>query len=253
MKVVCIGSGNVATHFSTAFVAAGFELIQVWSKNPDHAALLANQVNAQGGSVKADINLAADLYLIAIKDDAIAEMLEVLKEVRGLVLHTSGATDLNVFPASMENYGVLYPLQTFSRSKALDFSKVPLCLEAKNEAVMLVLKKVALALSPLVYEVSSAQRRILHLAAVFACNFSNHLYAIGQDILENNELEFEILRPLILETAEKVQHAFPRDVQTGPAIRNDEQTLIKHKELLTGMPELQDLYETLSKSIKKKH
>lgn len=251
MKVVCIGSGNVATHFSTAFVAAGYELVQVWSKNQDHAVLLADQVGAKGISVPAYIDLHADLYLIAIKDDAIPEMVQVLAEVNGLVVHTSGATDLDVFPASMKNYGVLYPLQTFSRTKALDFSKVPLCLEAKNEMVLSVLKKIALSLSPLVYEVNSAQRRILHLAAVFACNFSNHLYAIGQDILEKNQLDFEILRPLIMETAEKVQHAFPRDVQTGPAIRNDEQTLSKHKELLTGMPELQDLYETLSKSIKK--
>lgn len=253
MKVVCIGSGNVATHFSTAIVAAGFELVQVWSKNQDHAALLGKQLAVEAISSKGDIRLDADLYLIAVRDDAIPEMLEVVKGVNGLVVHTSGATDINVFPASMENYGVLYPLQTFSRSKALDFSKVPLCLEAKNEKVLAVLKRIALKLSPLVYEVSSSQRRILHLAAVFACNFSNHLYAIGQDILEKNQLDFEILRPLIMETAEKVQHAFPREVQTGPAIRNDEQTLIKHKELLTGMPELQDLYETLSKSIKKTH
>ena len=252
MKVVCIGSGNVATHFSNAFAAAGMELIQVWSKNQAHAALLADTLGAKAISDKAAIDLHADLYLIAVKDDAIPEMVAALAEVDGLVVHTSGATDLEVFSTSiLKNYGVLYPLQTFSRTKALDFSKVPLCLEAKNETILTTLKNIALQLSPLVYEVNSQQRRILHLAAVFACNFSNHLYAIGQEILEKNQLDFEILRPLILETAEKVQHAFPRDVQTGPAIRHDEQTLLKHKELLNGMPELQVIYETLSKSIKK--
>lgn len=251
MKVVCIGSGHVATHFSTAIAAAGMELVQVWSQSQDHAQVLADLLGAKAISDKADIDLHADLYLIAVKDDAIPEMAALLGGVNGLVLHTSGATDLNVFPAAMRNYGVLYPLQTFSRTKALDFSKVPLCLEAKNETILTTLKNIALQLSPLVYEVSSQQRRILHLAAVFACNFSNHLYAIGQEILEKNQLDFEILRPLILETAEKVQHAFPRDVQTGPAIRHDEQTLLKHKELLNGMPELQVIYETLSKSIKK--
>lgn len=251
MKVVCIGSGNVATHFSTAIVAAGMELVQVWSKNQAHAEVLAKQLGAEAISATAAIDLHADLYLIAVKDDAIPEMAAVLAGVNGLVVHTSGATDLDVFPAAMRNFGVLYPLQTFSRTKALDFSKVPLCLEAKNENLLNTLKNIALQLSPLVYEVNSLQRRILHLAAVFACNFSNHLYAIGQEILEKNQLDFEILRPLIMETAEKVQHAFPRDVQTGPAIRHDEQTLLKHKELLTGMPELQVIYETLSKSIKK--
>lgn len=253
MKVVCIGSGNVATHFSAAFKAAGAELIQIWSKNQQHAAVLAEKTGTASISDLKDLDLTADLYLIAVKDDAIPEVAAALKGVAGIVVHTSGATDINVFSEEIGKHGVLYPLQTFSRDKAIDFGNVPLCVEANSMMLLQRLKEVALTLSPLVYEVSSAQRRILHLSAVFACNFVNHLYVIGQEILEKNNLDFEILRPLIMETALKVQDAFPVEVQTGPAIRNDEQTIIKHKELLADRPELRDLYETLSKSIKKTH
>lgn len=251
MKVVCIGSGNVATHFSNAFKRGGAELIQVWSKNPEHAAVLANATGANPITDLKAIDPHADLYLIAVKDDAIASIADALQGLKGLVVHTSGATDLNVFSEKNENFGVLYPLQTFSKDKPLDFQQVPLCIEAKDESGLSALKSIARSLSTRVYEVNSEKRRILHLSAVFACNFVNHLYALSADILTKNDLDFELLRPLILETAQKVQHAYPVDVQTGPAIRNDEQTIIKHKELLSDMPELRDIYETLSKSIKK--
>lgn len=253
MKIVCIGSGNVATHFSKAFKAAGSELVQIWSKNPEHAAELAIKTGAKPIADLKEIDNNADVYLIAVKDDAIGEVIAQLSAVKGMIVHTSGATDIDVFPATIAKYGVLYPLQTFSKHKAIDFNQVPLCIEAKDEETLKLLKSIALMLSPLVYEVNSEKRRILHLSAVFACNFVNHLYTLSNEILQKNELDFEILRPLIMETAEKVQNAFPVDVQTGPAIRNDEQTITKHKELLNDMPELKDIYETLSKSIKKTH
>lgn len=253
MKIVCIGSGNVATHFSNAFKAAGSELVQIWSKNPEHAAELAIKTGAKPIADLKEIDNNADVYLIAVKDDAIGEVIAQLSAVKGMIVHTSGATDIDVFPATIAKYGVLYPLQTFSKHKAIDFNQVPLCIEAKDEETLKLLKSIALMLSPLVYEVNSEKRRILHLSAVFACNFVNHLYTLSNEILQKNELDFEILRPLIMETAEKVQNAFPVDVQTGPAIRNDEQTITKHKELLNDMPELKDIYETLSKSIKKTH
>lgn len=253
MKIVCIGSGNVATHFANAFKAGAAELVQVWSKNKEHAAELAVSLGAAPISDLKEIDLKADLYLIAVKDDAIPEVVTALAGVEGMVVHTSGATDIGVFRESGMNFGVLYPLQTFSKQKNLDFKQVPLCIEAKDQETLDTLKSIAQMLSPLVYEVNSEKRRILHLAAVFACNFVNHLYALSKEILQKNDLDFEILRPLIMETAVKVQDAFPADVQTGPAIRNDEQTIIKHKELLKDMPQLEDIYETLSKSIKKTH
>lgn len=250
MKVVCIGSGNVATHLVAALKATGADLVQIWSKNPENAAVLAQTVGAQPISDLCEADQSADLYVIAVKDDAIADVCKALKGINGLVVHTSGATDINVL-SSFKNYGVLYPLQTFSKNRQIDFAKIPLCLEAGNQQVLDELKMIALGLSKMIYEVSSEQRKVLHLSAVFACNFVNHLYALGNQVLQPNNLDFELLRPLILETAGKVQHDLPVNVQTGPAVRNDEQTISKHLELLEGKPHLQEIYQTLSKSIKK--
>lgn len=252
MKIVCLGSGNVATHMALAFKKAGAELLQIWSKTLSHAEMLARQTGAKATDHLEDIDRNADLYIIAVKDDAITEVIQALKGINGLIVHTSGATSIEVFnPAETAHFGVLYPLQTFSKSKPVDFSRIPLCIEAGTAETGILLREIAKNISPLAYEVSSADRKLLHLAAVFACNFTNHLYHLGQEILQQHPLSFDLLRPLILETAEKVQTALPYDVQTGPAVRHDEQTMKKHLELLQNKPELADIYKTLSKSIKK--
>ncbi|HMI00910.1 MAG TPA: DUF2520 domain-containing protein [Pedobacter sp.] len=250
MKVTFIGSGNVATHMALALKTAGAHIDQIWSRNIEHAAALATLVGARPVSALSEVDTNAGLLVIAVKDDAIAEVCKALKGVRALVVHTSGATDLHVL-SSFENYGVLYPLQTFSKSRPIDFVKVPLFIEAGNGEALNKLKSIASKLSPLIYEATSDQRKILHLSAVFACNFVNHLYALGNQLLEDNGLDFEMLRPLILETAEKVRHDLPLNVQTGPAVRDDQQTILKHMELLEGKPHLQEIYQALSKSIKK--
>jgi len=252
MKIVCLGSGNVATHFAKAFKSSGAELIQIWSKTLANAQALASVLNSQAVDDLNDINPDADLYLICIKDDAIEEMAAQLKGVKGLVVHTSGATAIDVFERiGLSNYGVMYPLQTFSKSRVIDFKQVPLCLEGGSEEVLQQLHTIAAKLSPLVYRVSSEDRKLLHLAAVFACNFTNHLYHLSAKILQQHQLGFDMLRPLIMETAAKVQTALPEGVQTGPAVRNDELTMHKHLELLKNTPDLVDIYETLSNSIKK--
>ncbi|WP_449438747.1 Rossmann-like and DUF2520 domain-containing protein [Pedobacter steynii] len=252
MKVVCIGSGNVATHLANALKAKGVNLIQVWSRDLTNASELAKTINARAISNLNEIDRSADLYIIAVKDDAIPTITESLKDVNGLVVHTSGATAIDTLSAH-RNYGVLYPLQTFSKAKSIDFVDVPLCIEANNADSLELLKKVANKLSSPVYEVNSEKRKILHLAAVFACNFVNHLYVLSDKVVEHFGLDFEILKPLIMETALKVQTELPINVQTGPAVRNDEQTMIKHQDLLSDMPELKEIYQTLSKSIKKTH
>lgn len=250
MKVVCIGSGNVATHLTVALKTTGANIIQIWSRSLDNALVLAAATDAGATSDLEDIDVSADLYLIAVKDDAIPVVSAALAAVQGLVVHTSGATDINVL-AALKNYGVLYPLQTFSKNRPVNFANVPLCIEAGSGVVLEQLKAIAGQLRGAVYEVDSGKRKILHLSAVFACNFVNHLYALGNDILDDHHLDFEMLRPLIMETAEKVQRDSPALVQTGPAIRNDEQTMVKHLELLDGKPQLQEIYQTLSNSIKK--
>ncbi|TCC92097.1 DUF2520 domain-containing protein [Pedobacter frigiditerrae] len=251
MKVVVIGAGNVATHLAKAIYAANVQVTQVWSYHNQNAQTLANQINAKAIANLNEIDLDADVCLISIKDDAIADIANQLKDFRGLIAHTSGAVNLEVFANHFENYGVFYPLQTFSKSKDISFADIPLCLEANNESSLTRLKELAGKLSKNIVEINSEKRKMLHLAAVFACNFTNHLYELADEILKANQLEFDILRPLIVETAAKVQNAFPLDVQTGPAIRNDEQTLIKHQELLLQQPQLLEIYKILSDSIKK--
>lgn len=252
MKIVCLGSGNVATHMATAFKDNGADIAQVWSRDFEHAKELANKTEAQAIADLKDVDESADLYLIAVKDDAIEKVSKALKNVNGLVVHTSGATAMDVLQ-NHKQYGVFYPLQTFTKSQALDFIRVPLCLEANTEENMSLLQLAAMKLSPLIYEVDSKQREVLHVAGVFACNFVNHMYQLSYQILEKNNLDFEILRPLIMETAVKVQDALPADVQTGPAARNDKKTILKHEELLKKSPHMQEIYKILSNSIKKTH
>lgn len=252
MKLVCIGSGNVATHMAQAFKSAGHEILQVWSRHIDHADVLAKKVSSSPIADLEAVDVYADLYLISVKDDAIFDIAAKLKNVKGLVVHTSGSTDISIVNVCLR-YGVLYPLQTFSLAKALDFSQVPLCIEAGNAVELKLLKNVARELSANVYEVNSEQRRSLHLAAVFASNFSNHLYHLSHLILKDQGLDFGMLKPLIMETAEKVQQAMPLSVQTGPAVRQDEQTIQKHTAMLQGKPQLSEIYKILSDSIKKTH
>lgn len=252
MKIVFLGSGNVATHLALAFRASGQQVAQVWSRSKPKAETLAVQVNATAIDNLASLDRSADLYLIAIKDDAIEGLVPALKGLPGIVAHTSGATEMDVLQ-ELENYGVFYPLQTFSRLKALDLSDTPMCLEANSSPTMEQLGKAALLISTAQYKVDSGQRKILHLAAIFACNFSNHLYHLGYSIMQQHGLDFEILKPLIAETASKIKDAAPFDVQTGPAVRDDQETMVKHLRLLDDQPVLQEIYKTLSESIKKTH
>ncbi len=251
MKTVLVGSGNVATHIAFAIKAAGLTIVQIWSKHFENANILAQQVQANAISDLCDVDKDADYCIIAIKDDAISDITKALVGFKGIIIHTSGSVNLNVFGNDFEKYGVLYPLQTFSINKAVDFNEIPICIEANAPDVLKSIYQLAKKLSKNVIEVNSEKRKILHLAAVFACNFTNHLYSLSLDLLAAHNLEFDMIRPLILETATKVQNELPRDVQTGPAIRMDEQTLKKHEELLLKQPQLLNIYQTLSESIKK--
>ncbi len=250
MKIVCIGSGNVATHMAGAFKKKGHDLIQVWSRDADHAEPLASSLGAKVMTDLGEIDLNADLYLIAIKDDAISSVVQALGEVSGLVVHTSGATSIAELDR-FKSHGVLYPLQTFSKAKAVDFMNIPLCIEAADAESLNKLRTIGAELSKSVYEVDSDKRKILHLSAVFACNFVNHMYNLSAQVLRSHDLGFEMLRPLITETAMKVQTEMPVNVQTGPAVRDDKQTILKHLELLESSPHLKEIYQTLSESIKK--
>jgi predicted short-subunit dehydrogenase-like oxidoreductase (DUF2520 family) len=253
MNIVCIGSGNVATHLAIAFKAMGAGIVQVWSQDHKNAEILAALTKAKPVQRWEELDRSADCYIIAVKDDAIPEIAAHLKGLKGIVLHTSGATAMDVLAGTGSGYGVLYPLQTFSKTKAVDLTKVPFCIEGDRPDTLEKISAIAYLLSHEVSEVSTEQRKILHLAAVFACNFSNHLYHLSSVLLMQHQLKFDLLKPLIMETAEKIRYARPAEVQTGPAVRDDRETMRKHLELLRDSPELQRIYELLSDSIKKTH
>jgi predicted short-subunit dehydrogenase-like oxidoreductase (DUF2520 family) len=249
MRITLIGSGNVATHLAAALKNAGHSIAQVYSRNMQNAALLAYHVKAEAIDNIGNVNPDTDIFIIAIKDDVIAPMAEQLAIHQKLMVHASGATDLYSLLAFSDNVGVFYPLQTFSKTREVDFRNVPLCIEARDEAIAKTLEELAQTISNKVYHINSEKRKTLHLAAVFACNFPNYLYTIAQQIIAKQGLDFELLRPLIQETAEKVQSADPVKVQTGPAVRNDENTMAMHQQLLEGEPLLQELYFLLSQGI----
>jgi predicted short-subunit dehydrogenase-like oxidoreductase (DUF2520 family) len=249
MRITIIGSGNVATHLAAAFKNAGHQIVQVYSRTLQNAALLAYHVKAEAIDDLDQINPETDIFIIAVKDDIIGPLVEQLAGYEKLMVHTSGATDLYTLLAFSDNVGVFYPLQTFSKIKEIDFRNVPLCIEAADDSITRNLEQLAQTISNKVYRVDSEHRKILHLTAVFACNFSNYLYGVAQQILTTHQLDFDLLRPLILETAQKVQERLPADVQTGPAVRRDEITMNNHLELLKDRPGLQQIYTLLSQGI----
>ncbi|RYY79036.1 MAG: DUF2520 domain-containing protein [Moraxellaceae bacterium] len=254
MKISLIGSGNVATHLAGALYDLKHQIVQVYSPNYQNAQQLAQQVKAQPISEWGELQ-PADLYLIAVKDSAIGEVAAQLasQNIDGIVVHTSGSTALDVINTSSKRYGVFYPLQTFSKAKAVDFAQVPLLLEGSSVEVLQQLDLVARQLSKRVYHYSTQQRRSLHLAAVIACNFSNYLYNVADDFLTQQGVEFDLLKPLIVETASKIQHHVPFEMQTGPAVRQDQGILDMHLHMLDNQPQLQQMYELLSEGIMQLH
>lgn len=253
MKVAIIGSGNVATHLSLALASLeGIEICQVYSPTEAHAEILAERLNCDFVTDPAQIRKDADVYLFALKDQALETVIRAVPANNGLWLHTSGSMPMQVFAGYTERYGVLYPLQTFSKSREISFRGIPLFIECHREEDKNCLEDLARRLSGKVCELSSEKRRSLHLAAVFACNFTNHIYALAEEILAKEGLSRDYLFPLIDETAAKVHELPAQEAQTGPAIRYDENIINKHLCMLADDPDVQTLYRLLSQSIHKK-
>lgn len=246
---VIIGSGNVAYHLTRALMQVQVEVLMMYSRTPSHAAETGLRLNIPVTSDLKQLPTHASLYIYAVSDNALPEILAHELAPNALHVHTAGSVDLGVFPSHKPHCGVLYPLQTFSKNKELNFRDVPLFVEATTAQDAELLVQLASLLSNQVYRTTSAQRRQLHLAAVFACNFVNHLYAIANELVVSSELPFEVLRPLIAETASKIATLSPREAQTGPAIRRDSSVLQKHTSMLAGFPEYQEIYTMLSRSI----
>jgi len=242
-----IGSGNVAWHLTKQFFACGYTINAVYSRQLDNAKKLAEQVEAQAVD-KIEMMPVSDVYLFAVKDDTYEKIIENFPKTTAICVHTSGSLDMNILEKLSDNYGVLYPFQTFSKEKSIDFLNVPICIEASNPQTQNVLLAMAKRISSKIHFLTSEQRMYLHLAGVFACNFTNAMYAVAQQILEEKNIDFNIALPLINETAEKIKTLYPIDAQTGPAKRNDKIIMRKHTEMLCN-PKWKELYQLVSEVI----
>jgi len=249
--IVILGAGNVATHLSIALKKADLEIKCIYSKTIDSAKKLAVKVDAHYTNEIDHIPAEADLYIFAVKDEIIEELVTRIKLKYGIVVHTAGSISIDVFKEKFENYGVFYPLQTFSKNREIDFSVVPICLEASNKILENKLFDLAKRLSKNVSIVDSNKRKKLHLAAVFACNFANHMYSVATEILKDTDVSFDFLKPLIDETAQKAIDSDPELAQTGPAVRNDQNVIQEHLEMLKDYPEFEKIYSFVSESIYK--
>jgi predicted short-subunit dehydrogenase-like oxidoreductase (DUF2520 family) len=248
-KVIIIGSGNVAQHLIVAFqnsqnMGTEIDLIQVFSRQKESISHLLDLDKITDDLATLE---EADLYIIAVSDDAIADVSSQLPFKNRLVVHTSGSISLDALDNDNRK-GVFYPLQTFTKNKDVDFKAIPICLESENATDFQLLEKVAKMISDKVFAINSEQRKALHVAAVFVNNFTNHLYQIGSEICQENQVPFEILKPLIAETAQKIMVLSPEEAQTGPAKRNDTTTIEAHEAFLSDENHLK-IYKTLTQSI----
>jgi predicted short-subunit dehydrogenase-like oxidoreductase (DUF2520 family) len=248
---VIIGSGNVATTFAQAFVAKGVSVVAVYSRNFNNAEELSKRVGGVATNNLAKLPTNADLYLIAINDNAIEQVSRQIN-VNGLVVHTSGCAAMNALKNN-KRYGVFYALQTFKKSASINLDHVPFLIEAADKKDETLMFNFASKFSNNVQLANTSQRQALHVAAVFANNFTNHMYAMAKQLVEQNQLSYDLLKPLILQTAQNAVVFNPADVQTGPVVRNDTTTISTHLEVLQQYPEYRQIYELLSLSIRTLH
>jgi len=278
MEIVFVGAGRLATQFAKALHAKGHTIASVYSRTMDSATALSSVVGGFPTDSIAALPLDADAYIIAVKDAVLPALIAQLKECRAgrPMFHTAGSVPMEVFTGDatlggdggaatlggvahydggdatlggVAHYGVIYPMQTFSKERDVEFSHLPFFIEGSDDLALQVASDIATSVSDNVRQMSSDDRRYLHLAAVLACNFSNHCYTLAADILERHGVPFDVLLPLIGETAQKVQTMHPRDAQTGPAVRYDENVIAAQLQLLADHPLMQQVYDLMSKSI----
>lgn len=250
ISVTILGAGNVATHLYKAFNKATNITVKQWyNRSIDTIIEYKNEVNCIDSL---DDLEEADIYILAVSDDAVAELSTKLPFKDRLVVHTSGSVGVYDIDKKHKR-GVLYPLQSFSKNTEIDFANVPICIETIHKKSYPILKELVVSLGSPSQRINSDQRRVLHLAAVFVNNFTNQLYRIGHEITESEGAEFDLLKPLILETAKKIQDISPYKAQTGPAKRNDKKTLKKQIKSLDDNKHHQDIYKLLTASIQKTH
>lgn len=252
MNIIILGSGNVASYLAENFSHQGHKIIQVYSRTKANAYALASAFGADATAELASLRRDADLYLLAVSDSAILEIMQSPPAIdHGILVHCSGATPLSVLDA-YEQYGVIYPPQSISKNVSTPIAAIPFAIEGNTPAIQALLLQLMQAMAPKAFPCTTEQRLALHVAAVFANNFSNLLFQISYDLLNEHQLSFDLLRPIILETAQKVQNKRPDEVQTGPAKRGDQQTLERHLNFLSEKASWLKIYQQLSEEIRRK-
>jgi predicted short-subunit dehydrogenase-like oxidoreductase (DUF2520 family) len=252
MDVSFIGSGNLAWHLAPALDNAGYIVREVYSRNYKHAQALVGRLYQAEVKTSTDFSSSkSTLFIIAVSDDAILTLApEIILPKDAILVHTSGSQPLSALGyATTPNIGVFYPLQTFSKAKKVDFNDIPIFIESENNDTGKVLLKMGKAISKQVKQISSEDRKALHIAAVFASNFTNHMLTLSKQILETNNLTFEMVKPLIVETINKSLSLGPSNAQTGPAKRGDMEILDRHMEFLQHDETLAEIYRLISQNI----
>ncbi len=248
-RVGFVGSGNVAWHLSHALDSAGHDIVQIISKTESNAKELAEKFGSFYSTDLSYVDNRLDVCICCVSDDQLSIVAESLVNSKTFIVHTCGSQPMDILKNASTNFGVFYPLQSFTKGQKTDMLQVPFMLEASNNRSLSILNELADSISNKVSFCDSTTRLKYHLSAVFVNNFVNRLYSEAYDYLESNELDFDVLKPIILETARKVQRTKPKDAQTGPAKRGDVDTISKHKELLVDNSELAQLYDLLTKTI----
>ncbi len=245
MQTVIIGSGNVAYHLAKAFVLNAIPVAQIFGRNEEQLKSISEKLHIPFSTKKLN---EADVYIICVSDQSVEEVSRLITEKNCLVVHTSGSLPIDILAGEYRKSS-LYPLQTFSKSKTLDYNQIPFFIEAENREDMKTLSDIASAISRNVMESTYEKRKYIHLTAVFACNFVNHLFSRAKEISDAQEIPFDYFLPLIDETVQKIHEIEPKSAQTGPAVRNDKRILELHEQLLKD--ESLDIYKTMNHSIQK--
>ncbi len=248
--IVLIGAGDLASHLGRALRSTGANIIQVFSRKKEKARDLGKALDAHPITSLTEVSKEGDLYILAVKDEAIDPVFGNLPlPENATAVHTSGSIPMSALERAPGRYGVFYPFQTFSKGKSVNWEDLPLCVEGSDRGTTDRLRRLGEQLSRNTHVISSDQRKTLHIAGIFACNFTNHLYTLSSDILEKEGMHFRILEPLVRETLEKALEKGPEEAQTGPAYRKERAVINGHLRLLEGKKELKELYETFSRSI----
>jgi predicted short-subunit dehydrogenase-like oxidoreductase (DUF2520 family) len=249
-RISFIGAGKVASHLAPALSSAGNKIVQIISRSELSAQVIGERIGCQYSSSIVDLDKTVDILFLTVPDHSLIQLINDISDYRGLVIHTSGTFSPLRFACQKYKHGGLYPLQTFSAGRKIDMSQVPVFIEGSEPSITAKIRELAEGITKKVYEMSFEERRWLHLAAVWANNFSNHMLAEAFKILDYKGLDPEWLTPLVRETFEKALAIGPEKAQTGPAVRQDDLTLKKHMDMLKDFPIHQELYKVISNSVR---